>query len=151
MEGPIARIAARSLSRVAKHGSSAVMTTNQQRHLSTSLTTRPAAKLPFASVACRKFSQNNCVFNQTKKDVTSSGETASVDRAQTGQVPTENASESPPVKPFDSDYEESSIGNALQISISFSRATNSFLSTEILVVAMRVFALRTNPPPPVFQ
>jgi len=109
MEGPIARIAARSLSRVAKHGSSAVMTTNQQRHLSTSLTTRPAAKLPFASVACRKFSQNNCVFNQTKKDVTSSGETASVDRAQTGQVPTENASESPPVKPFDSDYEESSI------------------------------------------
>lgn len=145
MEGPVARIVARSLSRWTKHRSSSAIATSQRCHLWTtsSRTKHASILLPSASLVSRRdFSHNNSVFNQTKKDLSTSEDTVSADGSKTGQVPMEKAPENPVVKLFNSSYEESSVGKAfILLLLLFSLCVLCSKLVAVLWVYLMVFKL----------
>ena len=108
MEGPIARIVARSLSRITKQSRSTAIACNLRPRIWSNLTPSPRVP-PFPSLTSRRgLSQSSPAFNKT--DQVSTNEEATPSTSTEGQVPVEKAPESPVVKPFDSRYEESTIG-----------------------------------------
>lgn len=110
MEGPIARILARSLARLSKQSRSGAFSATQRRCLwstNDSLGYKANSNFSPTLVSTRNFSRDNGDCNKT--DVANSGNTMPIDESKP-EVPMEQAPQTPVVKPFDSSYEESTIG-----------------------------------------